>query len=265
MQFKKTGKKTIQVFRYSGYDRVKKRSKIEFIGSLHTRPEAPYPDIYAGSKLLRNVTPEEKKEVDAYIEKYLREEEHSRLLKNIDCLPSILINGSKMLKNLSWEEKQSMDPDWLQVTRFGIEQFSEVLKTLSSSMAQKTDTVSQDTEYDNTKNIDSAPMSDNNTISVNVPTINNDSIQTKEQNEELVIIYLGKNNKKFEMTKLLYEKNLSEAKRLFIEDGKNVREISKELKLPSTLITKWKKEEHWEVEKINPDVIEDDSVTPGFF
>lgn len=112
MQFKKVGQR-IQVLRYSGYDREKRHSIVRMIGSfpVSTGSIADLPD-----ELSRELTDDEKNEVQKYIEKRKVADRKKRLRSSASGVSDTLRNAAQALNDGVFDGDETWAHDvWMQM------------------------------------------------------------------------------------------------------------------------------------------------------
>lgn len=118
MQFKKVGGR-IQVLAYRGYDKEKRRSKIQLLGTMNAYTLEP------SSGLLDNLTDEEKKELQSYQEKTRQQEKKQYDSSSILYIASHIERVSTLLET---PENYPVTEQWGDGVWFALEKLQKALK-----------------------------------------------------------------------------------------------------------------------------------------
>lgn len=117
MQFKKVGKR-IQVVAYAGYDREKKRAKVTMLGSMCQRNLKPKPELIA------KLTPAQKEELQAYIDKHRQSREIAELEQMLAKAPNTLREIAECITS----EIGDVNQEWANQIYASIDNLTKVMR-----------------------------------------------------------------------------------------------------------------------------------------
>lgn len=127
MQFKKkSGSNKIQVIAYVGYDKDKKRSVTTMLGSLDAYTLEP------SEGLIDSLTDEQKKELQAYIDKVRQEEQKEVRRRSVEWCASSISRASDSLAALSEADQLPLGVNqaWADGVYGAIDQLQKQLRKL---------------------------------------------------------------------------------------------------------------------------------------
>lgn len=255
MQFKhKPGSNKIQVYQYAGYDRVKHRPILAFLGSLYADRLVP------DNKLMRSMvtlTESQRQEISDYVLQAMVARQRAQETSLLTSLLQRIREASAVFNALPSEAKSVLQEREL------LERVFAVVATPAQDAAPTESTADQEPEPVASKPAqDAAPAEStaDQEVSAGLLTGADGRKWTEGQLDfegknvpgpapvvpEHMVLFVGKRRQRVEISQSMYEQCRAEAKILFVQDLQDVRSIAKHFNLPSPLITKWREQDRWD-------------------
>lgn len=233
MQFKhKPGSNKIQVYQYAGYDRVKHRPILAFLGSLYADRLVP------DNKLMRSMvtlTESQRQEISDYVLQAMVARQRAQETSLLTSLLQRIREASAVFNALPSEAKSVLQEREL------LERVFAVVATPAQDAAPTESTADQEvsagllTGADGRKWTEGQLDFEGKNVPGPAPVV-----------PEHMVLFVGKRRQRVEISQSMYEQCRAEAKILFVQELQDVRSIAKHFNLPSPLITKWREQDRWD-------------------
>ena len=277
MQFKhKPGSNKIQVYQYAGYDRVKHRPILAFLGSLYADRLVP------DNKLMRSMvtlTESQRQEISDYVLQAMVARQRAQETSLLTSLLQRIREASAVFNALPSEAKSVLQERELLERVFAVvatpaqdaaptestadQEPEPVASKPAQDAAPAESTADQEPEPVASKPAqDAAPAEStaDQEVSAGLLTGADGRKWTEGQLDfegknvpgpapvvpEHMVLFVGKRRQRVEISQSMYEQCRAEAKILFVQELQDVRSIAKHFNLPSPLITKWREQDRWD-------------------